>query len=74
MTNCSCVHTYRLRTDPQYALGQDYPLSFVNPMGLFSDIGNLEMNDRCKICIERGFDGESYIVSISDSGLFISWI
>ncbi len=56
MVNCSCAHTYRLRTDPIYAVENGYPESYATPFGLFSDIGNMENNERCKICVENSYD------------------
>jgi hypothetical protein len=33
-----------------------YPADYANPLALFSDIGNFENNEPCKICIEEGYE------------------
>jgi hypothetical protein len=48
-TSCAgpaeCQNVLRLRNDPDYAEEQGYPREFAQPLGLFADIGNMELND-----------------------------
>eukprot|EP00525_Craspedostauros_australis_P007632 CAMPEP_0198134658 /NCGR_PEP_ID=MMETSP1442-20131203/60188_1 /TAXON_ID= /ORGANISM="Craspedostauros australis, Strain CCMP3328" /LENGTH=1556 /DNA_ID=CAMNT_0043795805 /DNA_START=403 /DNA_END=5073 /DNA_ORIENTATION=+ len=55
-TRTDCNHVLLLRSSPAYAVQNGYPASYANPLNLFGDIGNLEMNDQCKICIETEFE------------------
>lgn len=48
-----CDHEYRLRTDVAYAALNGYNEDHANPLLLFNDVGDLEMNNACKICIEN---------------------
>jgi hypothetical protein len=41
---------------PQCANILAYRIGTGNPLGLFADIGNLEYNDPCKICIETSYE------------------
>lgn len=48
----NCGPIVALRTNPAL-LGLDIPPS---PLSLFSDIGNMEMSDPCRICIEENYE------------------
>ena len=52
-TTCTdqCLALLAYRTNPQ-ALGLDIE---PNPLGLFADVGNMEYNDPCRICVEAGY-------------------
>lgn len=47
-----CHHEYRLRMDQDYASSEGYDRDEANPLLLFNDVGGLEMNNRCRMCIE----------------------
>lgn len=51
-----CDHRWQLRNDEEYATKNGYPSDYAVPMKLFSDLGNMEMNDPCRMCIEMGFE------------------
>jgi hypothetical protein len=57
-TNCptECETVLRLRNDADYAEEMGYPREFAQPLGLFADIGNMELNDPCRDCIETNFE------------------
>ncbi|KAL7573818.1 hypothetical protein ACA910_007843 [Epithemia clementina (nom. ined.)] len=57
-TTCAaqCAETVGLRTDPEFAVSQGYDASYAEPLGLFYDIGNMEMNHPCRQCIEAAFE------------------
>lgn len=52
----ACDNTLFLRTSPEYAVSQGYPADYASPISLFSDIGNMELNDPCRLCIEAGYN------------------
>ena len=56
-----CDHRLLLRASPEYTVANGYPVDFANPLLLLSDVGNMEYNEPCRICIEdagRGIDAE----------------
>lgn len=53
-----CEFVIAYRTDPE-SIG--YPANVTAPFALFADVGDLEYNDQCRICIE-----ESYNSTIED--------
>jgi hypothetical protein len=57
-TSCpsECATVLRLRSDADFAEEMGYPREFARPLGLFADIGNMEMNDPCRDCIETNFE------------------
>ena len=48
----ACAFVLSYRTDPQ-AIG--YPAAVANPLALLADVGDLEYNDPCRICIESNY-------------------
>jgi hypothetical protein len=50
-----CDFIVALRTNPTL-VGQ--PAETANPLLLFSDIGNMEMSDPCRICIEENYQSQ----------------
>jgi hypothetical protein len=57
-TSCpsECETVLRLRNDTDFAKEEGYPREFAQPLGLFADIGNMELNDPCRDCIETNFE------------------
>ena len=57
-TTCAapCAELVRLRTNATYAVEQGYDASYAAPLSLFSDLGNMEMNDPCRQCVEAAFE------------------
>jgi hypothetical protein len=53
-TDCAgdCFRLLIIRNSPEF-LG--LPAESANPMALFADIGNMELNDKCKMCIEKNY-------------------
>lgn len=66
----ACDHNYQLRTNPAYVIQNEYPLSTLNPVALVADVGNLEMNDFCRICIESAYDQTIDALTAGATGLF----
>lgn len=44
-----------LRLSPDFAESQGLPRSYANPLALFADINNMEINDPCRLCIDQGY-------------------
>lgn len=47
-----------LRTNPDFAEMNGYPREYANPLGLIGDVGSLELNDPCRICIEESLEAQ----------------
>lgn len=52
----ACAHRAGLRTNPDYAESNGYQRDYANPLGLIGDVGSMELNDPCRICIEEGLE------------------
>lgn len=66
----ACDVNLLLRTNATFAVENGLPASYASPLLLLSDVGNLEMNDPCKICIESAFEATIETLSTSIVGLF----
>jgi hypothetical protein len=66
----ACDRTVALRTNAEYAVSQGFPADYANPLLLLSDVGNLEMNDECKMCIEDKFESTMEALTAGTKGLF----
>ena len=53
-----CDHQAALRMSPDYAEANGYPREYANPLGLISDVGSLELNNKCRICIEESLEAQ----------------
>ena len=65
-----CDHTIALRTNKTYAMENNFSSSYATPLLLLSDVGGIEMNDRCKMCIEQGFEEIMARLTTATTGLF----
>ena len=65
-----CDHIIALRTNKTYAMENNFSSSYTDPLLLLSDVGGLEMNDRCKMCIEQGFEQTMARLTNATIGLF----
>lgn len=56
--NCQakCGELMMLRMDQDFADSQGYPADYANPLSLFADIGNMELNNPCRACIDSNFE------------------
>ena len=52
----ACNKQAALRTNPDFAEQNGYPREYANPLGLIGDVGSLELNDPCRICIEESLE------------------
>jgi hypothetical protein len=51
-----CDHTIMLRNSEEYAVSNGFPPEYAQALGLFADIGGLELNNECRRCIEEEFE------------------
>jgi hypothetical protein len=67
-TSCQteCAIVMGLRMNETFAVEQGFSPAYANPLSLFADIGNLEMNDPCKKCIE-----ENYVTTLAELQTYI---
>lgn len=65
-----CNHAYLLRTSPDYAEENGKGRDFADPFKIFNDIGNFEMNDPCKMCIEENYETTMTALTRGTVGLF----
>jgi hypothetical protein len=66
----SCDELLKLRRNATYAEEKGYDKSYANPLLLLDDVGSLEMNDPCKICIEEGFESTMRMFTAQTKQLF----
>lgn len=66
----ACDLTLALRQDPNVAVANGFPPTYANPLALFSDIGGLELNHPCRICIEQGFESTMNTLTTTFTGVF----
>ena len=52
----ACDKQAGLRTNADFAEANGYPREYANPLGLIGDVGSLELNDPCRICIEESLE------------------
>ena len=66
----ACDHILALRQSPAYAVQNGFPADYANPLSLFADIGGMEMNNPCAICIEEQFEGTMAFLTTTITGMF----
>ena len=54
----ACDKQAALRLNATFAEAMGYPPEYANPLGLISDVGSLEFNDPCRICIEESLENQ----------------
>jgi hypothetical protein len=54
----ACDKQAALRMNPDFAEQMGYPREYANPLGLIGDVGSLEFNDPCRICIEESLEAQ----------------
>lgn len=52
----ACDYTVALRTNATFAEEEGFPPSYANPLLLLDDVGSMEMNHPCRVCIEEKFE------------------
>lgn len=52
----ACDKQAGLRTNADFAEANGYPREYANPLGLIGDVGSMELNDPCRICIEESLE------------------
>jgi len=65
-----CDHQLALRQNATYAVENGFPASYANPFALFSDIGAMELNNPCRLCIEEGFESTMQFLTRAITGMF----
>lgn len=65
-----CDRTVALRTNETFAVEEGFSADYANPLLLLSDVGGLEMNDQCKICVEEKFEATMERLTAGTTGLF----
>lgn len=69
MQDCptECQYILTLRNAPQL-LG--LPAELANPLALFADVGNMEFNDECRICVETKYEANVLTLHAGIAPLF----
>jgi len=62
-----CQYLLALRTAPE-ALG--LPAEIANPLALFADLGSMEFNNPCRVCVEEKYDGSIVQLHQLAQGMF----
>lgn len=63
----ACDYTVALRTNATFAEEEGFSPSYANPLLLLDDVGSMEMNHPCRVCIEEKFEAtmEQYTSDIT---------